>query len=134
MTDKVIRLINTYLFQLKNGLFHMLSANVINKVIGMICNMLITRFMTKGEFGIWSYILNIYSYFGLITGLGLYSGALQFGAENRGKEKEFSYYQYALRMGILIDTVIVAVFTGVSFFISFSIPDAENYVRLYVPQ
>ena len=70
-------------------MLQMLTANVLNKVVAMVSNMVITRVLTKPEYGIWSYVLNIYSYVGLLTGLGLLSGAFQFGAENRGKEEEF---------------------------------------------
>ena len=78
----------------KSGLIDVFGANVINKVIAMLSNMVITRLLSKTDYGIWSYVLNIYSYLALISGLGLLSGAFQFGAENKGNEKEFQYYKY----------------------------------------
>ena len=46
--------------QLRKGILQMLSANVLNKAVMMLSNMVITRLMTKAEYGLWSYVLNIY--------------------------------------------------------------------------
>ena len=83
MTGKLKAGIKDFWNQLQSGMLQMLTANVLNKVVAMVSNMVITRVLTKPEYGIWSYVLNIYSYVGLLTGLGLLSGAFQFGAENR---------------------------------------------------
>lgn len=119
--------------QLQSGMLQMLTANVLNKFVAMVSNMVITRMLTKPEYGIWSYVLNVYSYIGLLTGLGLLSGAFQFGAENRGKEEEFQYYRFCLKTGVWIDTLLVAIFVLGSFFFDFPLPQAAPYLRIYVP-
>lgn len=129
--------ISNYLYSLWNkfsqGLLQMFSASVLNNVIGMLGNMVITRMLSKTEYGIWSYVLNIYSYLVLITGFGLLDGAFQFGAENRGNEKEFQYYKYCLRAGMIIDAFLVITFLIITFIIKFSMPEATLYLRIIAP-
>lgn len=95
--------------KLRTGLMSMLSANVINRMVGMASTMIITRLLTPEEYGQWTYAMNIYSYLLLVSGFGLISGVLQFGTENRGEGKAFSFFRYGIEKGLLVDVVIVAV-------------------------
>lgn len=129
MIKKQIREIWIYL---KNGIIPMIGANTINKMISFINTMIITRILTKEEYGIWSYVANCFSYLVIISGFGLASGAYQYGAENRGNEKEYSYYKYCIKKGSLVNFAIVfcaIIFSG--FYISIS--DTLVYVRLCFP-
>lgn len=119
--------------QLRRGILPMMSANILNNIVNMLSNMIITRILTKSEYGIWSYTLNIYSYLNLITGLGLLSGAFQFGAENRGQEKEFQYYKFCLKTGLLINSILVLVFWGITIFVPFALPEASPFIRTIAP-
>lgn len=99
----------------------------------MISNMAITRMLSKAEYGLWSFVLNQYSYLGLISGLGLLSGAFQFGVENRNKQKEFEYYRYCLQVGTIIDTLLVFAVLVATFFVDFKLDGAQIYLRGYIP-
>ena len=59
----------------------------------MCTSMVITRILSKDEFGIWSYALNIYSYLSLVSGAGLATGALQFGTENNKSKKSYVIFK-----------------------------------------
>ncbi|MCI8661618.1 MAG: oligosaccharide flippase family protein [Lachnospiraceae bacterium] len=111
----------------------MLSANVINKIVVMISNMVITRILTRSDFGMWGYILNIYSYASLIAGLGLDSGAFQFGAENKGKGEAYRYYKYCLNIGLIINIVIIAVFYFYIHITELVIENSGLYIKIYLP-
>lgn len=117
----------------QNDMQSLLFANILNKVVTMLSNMVITRLLTSEEFGVWSYVLNIYSYLLLISGLGLLSGAFQFGAENRNSDDKYEYYSYCLKIGEIIDAIIVLLFLLFTGFVSFSLPEATPYLRLYMP-
>lgn len=123
---------NVWIF-FKNGFLHLLGANVMNKLVGMVSNMVITRLLTQVEYGTWSYVFNIYSYLQLASGLGLVTGAFQFGAENRGTSKEFDYYKYCLKYGIIVDLILVGGFGIASLVISLSVANVGTLVRVYVP-
>ena len=119
--------------KLKQGILRTLSANAINKIVGMISSMVITRLLTPKEYGIWSYTLNIYSYLTLVTGFGLISGALQFGTENHGEGDAFKYYRYCIKNGLLIDTILIFIVgLGICFF-TLPIEGAKQYVVAILP-
>ena len=119
--------------KLKEGILSTLSANVINKAIGLLSSMVITRLLSTADYGIWSYVLNIYSYLTLVTGFGLVSGALQFGAENKGEGKAYSFYNYCTRTGILIDFILVTAFSTVIAFVQLPIEGAKPFVLGMLP-
>lgn len=111
----------------------MLSANVINKVVGMLSTMLLTRLLSQGDYGIWSYALNVYSYMLMITGFGLNSSALLFGTENKGVGKAYSIFKYCLTRGFLINVALV-IAVGLPFcFVDIPIEDARLFVILVLP-
>ena len=111
----------------------MFSASILNSMIGMLSNMIITRVLSKSEFGIWSYIMNFYSYLVIFTGFGLLSGVFQFGAENKGKKEEYSYYKYCLFWGMIIDTVLVIIVIIGSCILDFSLEGVRKYLIMAIP-
>lgn len=115
------------------NMVRMMGSNVLNRALGMICNMLITRLMTKYDYGIWSFVCNIYGYLSLITGLGLLSGGMLFGSEHAGERKEYDFYGYALKIGALIDVGLVVAFIFITYFTGFLIDDADIFIRFFVP-
>lgn len=119
--------------QLKTGVLQMLSANVLNKVISMLSNMVITRLLSQYQFGVWSYALNIYSYLELITGFGLAEGAYQFSAENHGTDREFSYVKFCLKYGLIIDTFVSGIGILILSFQTLSIPESKPYAMGICP-
>lgn len=133
MMSKIKNIFFSTFQKLRSGMLQMFSANVLNKLVSMISSMVITRILSLHDYGIWGYILNMYGYLQLVTGLGLIAGAFQFGAENKGKEKEFSFFKYCLYTGLKINTVLVIVFSiGISF-VQLSFPEAEGYIKLIAP-
>ena len=56
---------------LNRGFFHILGSTLTNKLIVFASNILIVRFLTQDEYGVFSYANSIYSIVLLFTGLGL---------------------------------------------------------------
>lgn len=105
------------LFLVRNGFFHIFSANVINKIIQFGISVVIVRVITKEAFGMWSYANNILSFFLLIEGLGVVPGLLQFASAAKDKEEKLSYLKYALLVGSLSNTILaIAIFLFTIFF------------------
>ena len=119
--------------QLKSGILRMFSANVINKIIGMLSTMILTRILTKDEYGVWGYALNIYSYLIIASGFGLTSGALQFGTENHGSPKAYNYFKYCINRGTLINLLLVMAVMFFTAFASLPISNAKPIVIFLLP-
>lgn len=105
------------LFLVRNGFFHIFSANVINKIIQFGISIIIVRVITKEAFGMWSYANNILSFFLLVEGLGVVPGLLQFASSSKTKEEKLSYLKYALLVGILFNLgLAIAILLFTTFF------------------
>lgn len=132
-TDRLKGLIHQTAVQLQKGILQVFGANVINKIVAMVSSMAITRLLSQSDYGLWSYVLNIYSYLTLFTGFGLMSGAFQFGAENKGREEEFQFFKYCMNMGLKIDGVLVLGFVAAASFLQFSFPEANTFAQAVAP-
>ena len=77
----------------KKGLVHMLGANVLNKVLSFLSSIFLVRILSKIDYGTYSYVQNIITFFILSNGLGVVSGFLQFGSLYRNSEKKYSYFK-----------------------------------------
>jgi len=105
------------LFLVRNGFFHIFSANVINKIIQFGISVIIVRVITKEAFGMWSYANNILSFFLLVEGLGVVPGLLQFASSSKTEEEKLSYLKYALLVGILFNVgLAIAILLFTTFF------------------
>ena len=83
-----------------------MGTNVVNKVLSFFTNILIVRFLTKAEYGIFGYANNIVSLFLLASGLGMLSGILQYGSEKRTEEEKKLYFKYGMNFGIVINIIL----------------------------
>lgn len=117
----------------KNGFIRMFSANVLNKALGIVNNMIVLRLISKAEFGVLSYIFNFYAYLSLASGLGLNSGALVFGTENHGTDKEHSYYGYTLKWGLIINSAVVFISYVILLIVTIPFPAAKPLLFAYLP-
>jgi O-antigen/teichoic acid export membrane protein len=104
MTKPILKIkeINNKLFS--TGFFHVFEGNVINKIIGFLCSIILVRILSKNEYGIFSYAWNIYSIVFLFSGLGVESGMLQLLSEN-GKDTVYvkKISKFATRFGIVFN-------------------------------
>jgi O-antigen/teichoic acid export membrane protein len=103
------------------GFFHILGADVMNKVIGFASSIVLVRILSKEEFGLFSYAQNILMIFLLFNGLGTLAGMLQFGSESFEEQRKNSFFSFGLRIGISFNFIIsISVLTYCMFF-SFNI-------------
>lgn len=124
---------NKYINQLKGllqkGLFHIMGTNILNYFILFFTNILIVRILDKNNYGVFSYAYNQYSLFLLFSGMGLISGILQFGSEQRPEEEKASYYRFGLAVGLIFDLLISGLLFAYGKFMRISIPESAPYIR-----
>lgn len=109
----------------KKGLVHMLGANVLNKVLSFLSSIFLVRILSKIDYGTYSYVQNIITFFILSNGLGVVSGFLQFGSLYRNSEKKYSYFKLAYTIGLIFNLLLSLIIIGSSFFIT-----NDSYIRL----
>jgi len=80
------------------GFGHIFGANTINQVFAFASNFILIRVLSKGEYGIYSYAFNIYSFFALAIGFGMESACMQVCSE---KMKASEDADRNMRFGIL---------------------------------
>lgn len=119
--------------KIKSGLIQVLGANLVNKIVAVLSNMVITRVLSTSDYGTWSYVLNQYTYLSIVSALGLLYGALQFGTEHKGKEKAFTYFRYCLKYGLYINLALVGIGILRSFLFKPALPNAGLYLVAYIP-
>ena len=107
---------------LKNGFFHITGSNVINKVIAVITNILITRTLGKQGYGVFSTAYNVYSIFVIFSGLGMYSAILLYCSEKRSDNEKRAYYIYGLRAGFAASILLSVGMALYAFFVPLGIP------------
>ena len=108
---------NKMFFLLRNGFFHILSADVINKLLQFGITIVLVRFLSKNDYGKFVYSNNVLSFFILLQGLGSASGLLQFGCETNDSNKRDSYTKFSFLFGMSVNLIIsLLIIVYVSFF------------------
>lgn len=86
---------------LETGFVHIFSSQVLNKVISSCSGLVVVNFLSKNDYGIYSYAINILSTFLLVSGLGLNSAILQMGSEEmHSPQRQEAFARYGYRLGM----------------------------------
>ena len=117
----------------QRGFFHVFGANVINKVVAFLANILVVRFMTKDDYGIFSYANSIYSVALLFTSLGMISAVLIYCAEKRPDGEKAQYYRYGLTRGSAVDVGLALVLFAIAVVVPLPVEGSSVYIALMAP-
>lgn len=116
---------------LKKGILSIFSANVVNKIVSMLVNILIITVLSQKDYGYFCDSNNIYSIFILLNGMGVLSGVLLYGSESRTDEEKYKYYKYAFIVGILFNIILgIGLFLYGYFEIS-HIRQSNKYIMMF---
>lgn len=115
------------------GFFHVFGASIINKFVAFIANILVVRFMTKDDYGLFSYANSIYAIFALFTGFGMISAILVYCAEKRPDDEKARYYRYGLTRGLAVDAALVIIMFAAALLWAFPLEDAGVYIGMLAP-
>lgn len=113
----------------QKGFFHILTSSILNKIMIFCSGMFIVRFLTKNDFGIYSYVQNLLSFFLLLNGFGINGGFIQYGSKENEKIKE-GLSIYCLKYGFSINVFLSAIIILYSYFGDFKIEEARIIFRL----
>ncbi len=117
----------------KRGFFHIFVAGAISKLIAFFSNIAIVWFLTKDDYGVFSYANNVYTIIALFTGFGLLTGLFQFCLEKRPSEEVRAISWYVLSRGMAIDVCLSAAIMTSMLFVSLPIESAGKYLGILGP-
>lgn len=115
----------------RGGLFHILGAATLNKLLAMVSSIILVRLLAKAEYGQYAYALNVVGFFLVFNGLGAVSAVLQLCSEEYSNHaKRLAYYVYGTRLGILADIFIVGALGVTAAFVPLAVPGSNLLVGL----
>lgn len=97
---------------IKNGAGHVILGSFITKFITFFGSIFIVRFLTKSEYGVLSYYENIFSYFCILSGMGMASGILRYLILADTMEEKKGCYNMALKRGSLWNLMLLGLCVG----------------------
>lgn len=112
---------------IKKGFFDIFGASVLNKVITFLSSIVLVRVLSKTEYGLFSYVWNIYNIVMLVCGMGFDSGFLQLASEKPDdKRYRIRLYGYCIRIGNLFNLLLSAILIIIALFTKLKFPDARG--------
>ncbi|MBP5775545.1 MAG: oligosaccharide flippase family protein [Clostridiales bacterium] len=90
----------------RTGLFHIMGATSINKLIAFLSSIVIVKIMSKYSYGLLSGAFNVFQIGILFNGFGISSATLFFASDKEDEETRRTTYKFAIRYGFLINVLI----------------------------
>ncbi len=115
---------------LSTGFAHIFLSNSFNKVISFASGLILVRLLSKEDYGIYAYAFTVFSFFVLVSGLGLNSGLLQLGSELGASEEENRIYHYSVKRGLFINLLLSVLIVIVSFTVKLPIKGSNSLLLL----
>ena len=95
----------------KDGIFHIIGAGTINKIISFCSGIFIVRILSQTNYGIYTYVLNIVEIFLLTNGFGTMTGILQYGCEYKNDiVNKNGIIQFGIKIGLITSALIAFAF------------------------
>lgn len=114
---------------INKGALHILSSNILNRAVFFLSSILIIRILSKSDFGIWAYSMNIINMFLLLNGLGSYIGALQYCTTEKTYKGKISYFKYAISLGYRFNIILSLAIIISTYIIKFPILHSNIVIR-----
>lgn len=114
----------------KGGFFHIFTSNTMVKMIAFVSSFIIVRFVSKQDYAYLTYANNLYSYIGLLSGLGLSMALLKYASSGTDERASKAYLYYALKYGILFQLVMTAILIAYSQLANIPFPQSKWIIVL----
>lgn len=121
---------------IKGGFLHILTGNFLCRAISMISSIVVARIVDKTEYAYISFADNIYTYVGLVSGLGMAAALLKFCSLRNTETKNRGYLQYVAVKGSGVQLLIALAVCIAAMFIDIPFPNSRKYIwalALYQP-
>ena len=107
------------------GALHITIGTFITKFVAFFGSIFVVRLLSKEDYGLMSYVENIYSYALVFAALGLSNALLRYLIIAENEKKKKSYFEYIIKNSFIRNVIILLIMILVSMFVSFP----ENYAE-----
>ena len=89
------------------GLPHIFAGSFLTKCISFFGSIVLVRTLSKSDYGVLSYLENIYGYIWIFAGLGLSNAILRFVVLKDEKEYKQRYFEYAVKTAMMYNLLLI---------------------------
>lgn len=93
----------------KKGLPHIFAGSFLTKCISFFGSIVLVRTLSKTDYGVLSYLENIYGYVWILAGLGFSNAILRFVVLKDSTEEKKQYFQYAVSTALLFNFLLIVI-------------------------
>lgn len=115
----------------EKGAFHVIIGNFLTKFIAFFGSIFLVNRLTKEDYGLLSYIENIYGYIFIFAGLGLGNALLRYVILADDKEMKYSIYRYTVVRGSIINVILILLVSLIVFLFDFE--NRFNEAKYFLP-
>lgn len=121
---------------IKDGFLHILTGSIMCRAITMVSSIVVARIVDKSEYAYVSYADNLYTYIGLVAGLGLAAALLKYCTPNGSIGRDKGFVKLTFMWGGIAQFLVSLILCIVITFVDIPFPEARKYVwalLLYQP-
>lgn len=115
---------------IKDGFLHILAGSTLNKAIAFISSILIVRLVSKSDYGVLTYVDNLYSYVLLFTGLGMSTAIMKYCTISTKPESDYKYLSFSLKCGCITQLLLTMVLVLYSWIADSVLENAQELLYL----
>lgn len=83
-----------------NGLLHIFTGSFATKLISFFGSIFVVRVLSKHDYGLLSYLENIYGYAFTMAGMGMSNAILRYVVLGKNIQEKYDYFSYACKKGL----------------------------------
>ncbi len=91
----------------RKGLVHILAGSFMTKLVSMFGSIFLVRILSKQEYGVLSYLDNIYGYVLVLAGMGMANVILRYVVLGNSPEKKYGYFRHAFQSAGIWNIVLM---------------------------
>ncbi|MBR7033794.1 MAG: oligosaccharide flippase family protein [Clostridia bacterium] len=114
----------------QDGLLHIFSTNVINKIVSLLTNVVIVRIIPKADYGIFTYAYNIVTTIMVVSSIGIIPAQLQYGCEITDEKKRMQVEKTLFLIGLASNVLFsIGTFIYVTF-VPLRVPESRSLLMI----
>ena len=98
------------------GIIHIFVGSFLTKLVAFFGSIFLVRVLSKQDYGILSYLENIYGYIFVLAGMGLSNAILRYVVLGKTVEEKYSYFSYAYKQALIWNVLLILIAEGISSF------------------